>query len=299
MSELVRRVVANNPGPYTAQGTCTYLIGRRELAVIDPGPDDQTHVDAVLAALRPGQRITHLLATHTHSDHSPAARALQARTGAEICGFGPQLRLIGSEAPADAAGTPAAPGGAQSPPARGGDLDFRPDIQLRDGDEVAGDGWTIEAVHTPGHASNHLCYALREEGGLFTGDHVMGWSTTVIPPPDGSLNDYLTSLRKLLQRPQDTTYLPAHGPQVADPRALVNALVLHRQDRNDEILALLGSGPATIADLVPVLYAQVPQHIWPAAGSSVYAHLLYLYDRQAIEVDDGSTLQRSSRVRVR
>lgn len=295
---MVRCVVANNPSPYTAQGTCTYLVGRGDVAVIDPGPDDPTHVEAILGALRPGEQITHLFATHTHSDHSPAARRLGVRTGAQICGYGPQLRFIGSSGLAGANDAAASRSDSGKPPVRGGDPDFRPGLVLRDGDVVKGESWTLEAVHTPGHASNHLCYALREERALFTGDHVMGWSTTVIPPPDGGLTDYIDSLQKLLHRPQDATYFPAHGPRVADPHPLVRALVQHRQDRNDQILQLLATGPATIDELVPVLYAQVPEHVWPAAGSSVYAHLLHLHQIGIIECMDGSTLERTSRVRI-
>ena len=293
--------MADNPGPYTFDGTCSYLIGRGDVAVIDPGPDDEAHVDALLAALGPGERITHILVTHTHSDHSPASRALQARTGAPTHGFGPQLRLDDPDPThvefAEGVLPPPDPD-APPPPPRGGDRDFRPDVVVRDGDVIEGDGWSLDAVHTPGHATNHLCYLVREEGALCTGDHVMGWATTVVSPPDGNLSEYLASLEQLLARPQDRRYLPAHGPPVDDPHTLVRARLVHRRRRSDQVLDALAVSPATIGELVPQLYVDTAKEVWPAAAASLYAQLLHLEALGSVEAEDGPPLQRASRVRL-
>jgi glyoxylase-like metal-dependent hydrolase (beta-lactamase superfamily II) len=299
VSPLIRRVVANNPNPFTYLGTGTYLIGRGHVAVLDPGPDDPAHVEAVRAALRPGEQITHLVVTHTHSDHSPASRPLQEHTGAPTYGFGPH-GPVDDHNDRVVFGDPEADGDPSSPePREGADRSFRPDVVLRDGDIVPGDGWTLEAVHTPGHASNHLCYLLREEGVLCSGDHVMGWSTSVIAPPDGHLGQYLASLDKLLGRPQDRRYLPTHGPEITEPHALVEAFLAHRLERSEQILAALAAGPATIAEMVPRLYADVSKRLWRGAAASVYAHLLHLYELGEVEVEDGAALRRTSRVRLR
>ena len=188
MSPLVRRVIARNPGPFTFHGTGTYIIGREQVAIIDPGPTDEAHIDALLDAVR-GETVTHILITHTHRDHSPAAAA--------------------TKRPAPAV-------------EEGADFDFEPDQTLRDGDTISGPGWSITAVHTPGHTSNHLCFALSEEETLFSGDHIMGWSTSVIAPPDGCMTDYLASLHKLLAR-KDRLFRPTHGPAIADPKPLVRS----------------------------------------------------------------------------
>jgi glyoxylase-like metal-dependent hydrolase (beta-lactamase superfamily II) len=299
VSPLIRRVVANNPNPFTYLGTGTYLIGHGNVAVLDPGPDDPAHVDAVLAALQPGERITHLVVTHTHSDHSPAAQALQERAGAPTYGFGPH-GPVDDDGDRVVFGDPEADRDPSSPePREGADRSFRPDVVLRDGDVIQGDGWTLEAVHTPGHASNHLCYLLREEAVLCSGDHVMGWSTSVIAPPDGHLGQYLASLEKLLGRPQDRRYLPTHGPEITEPHTLVRAFLAHRLERTDQIVAALAAGPATIAELVPRLYADVSKRLWRGAAASMYAHVLHLYDLGTVVVDDGSPLRRTSRIRRR
>jgi glyoxylase-like metal-dependent hydrolase (beta-lactamase superfamily II) len=299
VTPLVRRVVANNPGAYTYHGTCTYLVGHGGVAVIDPGPEDPIHTDAIVRALEPGEQITHIFVTHTHSDHSPGARALQPRTDALTYGFGQQLRLDDPDPTVVVFDDPDAdPDPAKPVKPRPSDRDFQPDVALRDGDAVETDGWGIEAVHTPGHATNHLCYLVREAGVLFTGDHVMGWSTSVVSPPDGNLVEYLASFEKLLARPQDRVYLPGHGPAVTDPHPYVRALLAHRRDRSEQILEALAAGPATIAELVPRLYADKPKKIWLAASSSVYAHLLQLHQARLVEVDDGPVLRRASRVRL-
>ena len=200
VSPLIRRVIAHNPSVFTFHGTGTYIVGHGKVAIIDAGPDLAQHVDAVLAAVR-GETVTHLIVTHTHIDHSPATRHIKAATGAETYGFGPH-------------------GGGEGPAVEeGADRDFVPDHRLADGAVVAGDGWTLEAVHTPGHTSNHLCFALAEERALFSGDHVMGWSTTVVSPPDGDMGAYMVSLEKLKGRDEET-YWPTHGPPIPEAAAL-------------------------------------------------------------------------------
>jgi glyoxylase-like metal-dependent hydrolase (beta-lactamase superfamily II) len=255
LSPRIRRLVARNPGPFTFHGTNTYVIGRGRVAVIDPGPALPEHVDALLAGLG-DETVSHILVTHTHRDHSPACRLLQARCPAATHGYGPH-------------------GGGNVEVEEGGDRSFRPDVVLRDGDVVAGDGWTLEAVHTPGHTSNHLCYALREEQQLFSGDHIMAWSTSVIAPPDGDLGDYLASLEKLLAR-DETRYWPAHGASIDAPGDFVQAFIDHRRVRIDAVLDGLTSGIDTVPDLVAAIYPDIPEALRPAAGQSTRATLDYL-----------------------
>jgi glyoxylase-like metal-dependent hydrolase (beta-lactamase superfamily II) len=252
---LVRRVLAGNPSPFTYTGTQTYIVGRGEVAVIDPGPDLNAHVEALLAALG-GERVTAILCTHTHRDHSPASRSLARATGAPIVGCGP-LAIEDDGPRADASF----------------DFDYRPDRVLGDGEAVNGEGWTLRAVATPGHTSNHLCFALEGEGVLFTGDHVMGWSTTVVSPPDGDMTLYMQSLEKLLGR-EDLVYLPAHGPAVEKPKAHVRALMTHRRMREKQILAQLEGGEGRIPLMVEAMYREIDPRLHPAAGRSVLAHLI-------------------------
>ena len=263
LEPLVRRVLAGNPSPFTYTGTQTYIVGKGEVAVIDPGPDDPDHIAALLAAVA-GERVVAILCTHTHRDHSPAAPALKAATGAPVTGCAP-LILEDTGPRADASF----------------DATYAPDRVLADGDRVGGPGWTLEAVATPGHTSNHLCFALGESDALFTGDHVMGWSTTVVSPPDGDMAAYMASLDKLMQR-QDRIYYPAHGDPIETPQRLVRGLAGHRKQREGQILRLLGEGPAAIPAMVERMYVGLDPRLHGAAGRSVLAHLFDLRDRGVV-----------------
>ncbi|MEN3160392.1 MBL fold metallo-hydrolase [Tistrella mobilis] len=270
----LRRIVARNPSAFTYYGTGTYVVGRGRVAVIDPGPRIAAHVDALLDGLG-DETVSHILVTHTHTDHSPAAALLKAATGARSWGYGPH-------------GAGRDDGGARVE--EGGDLDFDPDHRLADGDVIAGDGWTIEAVHTPGHTSNHLCFAWKEAGILFSGDHVMGWSTSVIAPPDGEMGSYLRSLTRLLDRPE-TVYWPTHGPAITDAHAHVRAFIAHRAERETQILDRLALGPAGIMGMVREIYAAVDPRLHPAAARSVLAHLLHMHDRGLVTANGAPGLE--------
>lgn len=268
VSPLIRRVTANNPGPFTFRGTGTYIVGRGEVAVIDPGPDDPAHLAAILAAVE-GERITHIVITHHHSDHSPLAGPLKAATGATIYGC-----AVASHDEDD--------GGVKME--AGHDLDFRPDVSLCDGGTLSGPGWTLETIPTPGHTSNHLCFALAEENACFSGDHIMGWSTTVITPPDGDMTDYLASLEAVRARKFDVLW-PTHGPPIRDVEAFIQAYADHRQERLDQITDALKTGPARIRDLVPRLYADVDARLHPAAARSMLAGMIHLARKGTLATD--------------
>jgi len=271
VSPLIRRVIAANPGPFTFTGTGTYIVGRDEVAVVDPGPDLPAHLEAILAETA-GERITHIVITHHHSDHSPLAGPLKAATGATIYG----CAVVGPENEADDLGVRTE---------AGHDHGFQPDVSLCAGGEVSGPGWTLEAIPTPGHTSNHLCYALKEENALFSGDHIMGWSTTVITPPDGDMSDYLASLERIRAR-RFTTLWPTHGPPIREVGPFIDAYLEHRQARIDQIVAALSAGPATVGELVPRLYADVDPGLWPAAARSMLAAMIHLA-RQGRIAGDG------------
>jgi glyoxylase-like metal-dependent hydrolase (beta-lactamase superfamily II) len=273
VSPLIRRVLATNPSAFTFKGTSTAIVGQGAVAVIDPGPDDEPHLAALRGALS-GETVTHILVTHTHRDHSPAARALKEWTGAKTYGFGPH----GSGKVDDIVVE------------EGGDRDFVPDVVIRDGDVIEGQGIHFECVHTPGHTSNHICFALKEEKALFSGDHVMGWSTSVVAPPDGDMADYLGSLRKLLTR-DDAVYWPAHGGAIRAPQRVVAAYLAHRQEREAEILAALRQGEAAIPDLVRRIYAGLDPRLAAAAGLSVFAHLVQLTREGRVGADGAPDLR--------
>ncbi|HWA91902.1 MAG TPA: MBL fold metallo-hydrolase [Rhizomicrobium sp.] len=271
VSPLIARVLAQNPGPFTFKGTGVYVVGAGDaVAVIDPGPDNPAHVEALKRALD-GKRLTHILITHTHSDHSPAAAPLKAWSGAKTFGFGPH-------------GSGKAEEGVKVE--EGGDMAFVPDVAVRDGEIIAGDGFTFDCVYTPGHTSNHMCYALREEKALFTGDHVMGWSTTVVTPPDGDMAAYMASLKKLIARDEAVLY-PTHGGPIRDPKPFLQAYLDHRLEREAQIVACLQGGLDTIPAMVARMYADVDKRLHPAAARSVQAHLIQLAQEGRVEAKDG------------
>jgi glyoxylase-like metal-dependent hydrolase (beta-lactamase superfamily II) len=268
LSPLIRRVIAKNPSPFTFHGTGTYIVGNGDVAIVDPGPVDSAHIAAVLDAVQ-GERISHVLVTHTHMDHSPGCRLLAEHCDAPRYGYGPH-------------GAGKIEVGVKVE--EGGDMDFTPDVTLRNGAIVQGGDWSMEAVYTPGHTSNHLCFQLREEKALFTGDHVMGWSTSIISPPDGDMQNYMASLDLLLQR-DDRVYWPTHGPSVVDPKAHVRAFIEHRHEREQQILVCIDKGILKIRDMVPPMYADVPEFMYPAAARSVFAAVVYMVTRGELVAD--------------
>lgn len=270
LSPLVRRIVADNPGPMTFTGTCTYIVGRGDVAVIDPGPDSPAHISALLDALD-GERVRHILVTHTHRDHSGGVAALKAATSAEVIGCAPYSAPVESEGPQmDAAH----------------DRTYRPEAVLADGDAVAGSNYVLKAIATPGHTANHLAFALEAEHALFSGDHVMAWATPVIIPPDGRMRDYIASLEKLLAR-DDAQYWPGHGGGIATPHRMVRALIHHRKLREAAIIALLDKGPAQIPSLVAAIYRNLDPRLKNAAAVSVLAHLQDLKERGLVRIGSG------------
>lgn len=274
VSPLIRRVIAPNPGPFTFTGTCTYIVGKGSVAVIDPGPDSSEHLAVLLAALA-GESVSHIVVSHTHRDHSPGAKALQAATGAQIVGCGPHRTArslaLGEINRLDASS----------------DTAYRPDTEMADGAILAGPGWTLEAVETPGHTANHLGFSFREENALFSGDHVMAWSTSIVAPPDGSMADYMASLDKLRAR-HEAVYWPGHGGPVRDPQRFVRALATHRRMREASILARIEAGDRLISDIVPKVYDGLAPALHGAAALSTFAHLEDLVERGLVQCVDGA-----------
>ena len=266
----VVRIVANNPGPFTFKGTNTYLVGNHELALIDPGPEDPAHLQAILAAVGK-RRLSHVVITHTHRDHTDGMPALLAATGAKTAGFGRLARERGTKR-TSASGSEFV------------DLDFAPDVRLGDGGRLAGNGWALEALHTPGHAPDHLCLALAGTRILFSGDHVMGWNTSVIAPPEGSMSDYMAALARLQER-SDEVYFPGHGGQIAEPQRLVKAFLLHRRMREQAILECIRSGTGTVRAIVPVIYRDLNPKLVNAASLSVLAHVEHLIARGLVRAE--------------
>ncbi len=281
LSPMVRRVIANNPGSFTFTGTGTYIIGRGNVAVIDPGPADPAHVSALLEATA-GETITHIFVTHTHMDHSPACRLLQRFCDAETFGFGRHGYGRSSYTAGEF----------------GADDDFEPDVRVADGQIVRGGAvgseptdsqWSLRCLHTPGHASNHLSFYLAEENALFCGDAVMGWSTTIVSPPDGNMKDYMSTLELLLK--QDVgIYYPTHGAPIPNPAEFVSALREHRREREQQVLDCLADGPASVAEMVPVVYQDVDPSLHPAAARSLFATIECLAEQGRIQADAGVTI---------
>lgn len=277
VSPLIQRVIADNPGPFTFTGTGTYIVGRdmpgANVAVIDPGPEDEAHLHALLRAVK-GRTVSHILVTHTHRDHAPLARPFaEAVGGAPILAALPAARTTHVSAALD----------------EDDDADFAPDVILTGGEMIDGDGWTIEALATPGHASNHMAFVLRDENALFSGDHVMGWSTTVVAPPDGDMAAYMDSLERVLARGFSTIW-PTHGPAITQVAPFLKAYRDHRLEREAQICARLAAGDATIGDMVPALYAAVDQRLWPAASLSVLSHLIKLVKEERVSADPQPTM---------
>ncbi|MGP8120795.1 MAG: MBL fold metallo-hydrolase [Xanthobacteraceae bacterium] len=272
----VRRIVCNNPSPFTFTGTVSYIVGRGKVAIIDPGPDNAAHAAALLEAVR-GETVSHILVTHTHRDHSPNTGRIKAATGATVYAEGPH-RASRPRHESEKATTES-----------GADRDFMPDVRLRDGEVIAGDGWALEAVATPGHTANHLAFGWRERQALFVGDHVMGWSTSIVAPPDGSMPDYMASLEKLAGR-GETLYFSGHGPEIPDARRFVRFLIRHRKAREASILHRLAKGETDIPTMVRAIYIGIDPRLMGAAGYSVLAHLEDLVARGIVETDGDATI---------
>ncbi|HKC32287.1 MAG TPA: MBL fold metallo-hydrolase [Xanthobacteraceae bacterium] len=278
----VRRILCNNPSPFTFTGTVSYIVGKGKVAIIDPGPDDEAHAAALLDAVR-GETVTHILVTHTHRDHSPNTARIKAATGATVYAEGPhrasrpryESEKISSES--------------------GADRDFKPDIEVRDGETIEGSGWALQAVATPGHTANHLAFAWRQPKYLFVGDHVMGWSTSIVAPPDGSMIDYMASLERLTRRDEDL-YFSGHGPEIPEAQRYVRFLTRHRQAREASILHRLAKGEADIPTLVRAIYIGIDPRLTGAAGYSVLAHLEDLVARGVVATDGDPVIGGSYRL---
>lgn len=276
LSPLVQRVIADNPGPFTYTGTGVFIIGDKSVCVIDPGPTTPDHISAIDHALE-GRTVSHVLVTHHHVDHSPLAKPLAEKHDCKVYGFGVQ---------------PVPPQDGEVRLEAGDDLSFQPDVEIRNGHIIKGEGWTIEAIHTPGHTSNHLCYALQEENTLFSGDHIMGWSTSVVSPPDGHMGDYLTSLKTVLGRDFDILR-PTHGPAITEVRPFVQAYIDHRLAREEQILGALGQGLDKIGDIVALLYKDVDKRLHPAAAHSVLSHMIHLRETGRVTAEGQDGLRQS------
>jgi glyoxylase-like metal-dependent hydrolase (beta-lactamase superfamily II) len=277
LSPMVRRIVANNPNFFTFYGTNTYIIGNGDVALIDPGPDMEEHIDAIIDGLS-GETITHIFITHTHFDHWPAVKSIQASCSAKTYGYhhkkdyslnreqdSPEARMLSNQERFEISS-------------------FIPDISVAQGDVIEGNGWSVECVFTPGHASNHMCYQLREEKTLFSGDHIMGWSTSVISPPSGNMEHYMNSLDLLLAR-EDILYWPAHGPGITETKNFVESFITHRKERERQILDQLAKGVNTISEMVADIYHDVPDVLHPAAQRSMLACVIYMVKRGIITCD--------------
>jgi glyoxylase-like metal-dependent hydrolase (beta-lactamase superfamily II) len=276
LSPMVQRVIADNPGPFTYTGTGVFIIGDKNVCVIDPGPTTDNHVAALDRALE-GRNVTHVLVTHHHADHSPLAKPLAAKHGCKVYGFSVQpTETTEGEVTLEA----------------GHDMTFKPDVEIRDGHIIEGDDWTIDTLHTPGHTSNHLCFALREENTLFSGDHIMGWSTSVVISPDGHMGDYLHSLDRVLERNFEVIR-PTHGPEIRDANIFVQAYIDHRLAREAQVLAAVQSGHSKIMGIVTALYQHVDKRLHPAAAHSVLSHMIHLRETGDVHADGPDELGQS------
>lgn len=271
VAEGVQRMTVNNPSAFTFHGTNSYIVGEKSVAVIDPGPEDEAHFNALMAALE-GRELTHIFVSHTHRDHSPLAARLKQATGAVIVAEGPHRAARPLHE------------GEKNPFAESSDTDFVPNIALADGESITGDGWTLTALHTPGHTANHAAFALDGTGIVFSADHVMAWATTIVAPPDGAMSDYMRSLDKLLMR-QDRLFLPGHGGPVTEPSAFMRGLRAHRRMRETAILARIKAGDRSIADMVKVIYRNTDPRLHGAAALSVLAHLEDLIEKGEVQTD--------------
>ena len=282
IAPAVRRILANNPGPFTFKGTLSYIVGRGKVAIIDPGPNDLTHIAALLDAVR-GETVTHIFVTHTHRDHSPAVPAIKAATGAKVYAEGPHRVArplnIGEVVPPDSSS----------------DRDFRPDVALKDGEVVPGEGWALQAVATPGHTANHMAYSLKEQDAMFVGDHVMAWSTSIVAPPDGSMSDYMKSLYKLASR-AESVYFPGHGAVIKNAPRFVAHYIAHRRAREASIMRRLGKGEADIPTLVRAIYIGIDPRLVGAAGLSVLAHLEDLVSRGLVATKGAPSIKGTYRL---
>ncbi len=278
----VRRLMCDNPSPFTFKGTMSYIVGRGRVAIIDPGPDDARHADALLDAVR-NETVTHIVVTHTHRDHSPGAARIKAATGAKTYGEGPHRPArplhVGEAPRLDASN----------------DTDFRPDHALADGEVVSGEGFILEAITTPGHTANHMAFALRGQNLVFSGDHVMGWSTSIVAPPDGPMSDYMASLDKLARR-AESVYLAGHGDVIRDAPRFVRSYIRHRQGREASILHRLAKGAADIPTLVRAIYIGLDPRLVRAAGLSVLAHLEDMVARGLVATDGVPSVEGTYRI---
>lgn len=278
----VRRVLCGNPSPFTFTGTVSYIVGRGKVAIIDPGPDNAAHAQALLDAVK-GETVTHIVVTHTHNDHSPNTPRIKAATGAPVYAEGVHR-----------ASRPRYESEKHNPES-GADRDFKPDVTVRDGDVIEGDGWRLEAVATPGHTANHMAFAWPERELMFIGDHVMGWSTSIVAPPDGSMVDYMASLERLTQR-KEHLYFSGHGPEIPNAQKFVRFLIRHRKAREASILHRLGKGEADIPTIVRASYIGIDPRLMNAAGYSVLAHLEDLVARGVVATDGDPVIGGSYRL---
>ncbi|WP_119939071.1 MBL fold metallo-hydrolase [Neorhizobium sp. NCHU2750] len=276
IAEGVERLTVNNPSPFTFHGTNTYIVGGSSVAVIDPGPDDQAHFEALMRALD-GRTVSHILVSHTHRDHSPLADRLKAATGALTVAEGPHRAARPLHE------------GEVNPFAESADSAFRPDIAIADGEAIKGDGWSLSAIHTPGHTANHSAFALDGTGIVFSADHVMAWATTIVAPPDGSMADFMASIEKLLAR-EDRIYFPGHGGPVREPASFLRGLRTHRRMRERAVMERIRAGDRLIPEMVKTIYAKTDPRLHGAAALSVLAHIEDLIEKGRVETDGPPSL---------